>query len=288
MPRPPIDLLQKVKEILQHVGPLPVEAGTPLTHYNRSVTDAWNLMDYVERNLSQLNLKGAVFKRHTDLLRSMILVNMIETFERFLKDSAAVCINHLGRFVLDDRFNTFHLKGSFLAAHFETDTLGKSLCESVLWLDCDECNDRFRRLLADPFEQGSFYLFPKRRQQPTSELGRYEILTILWQLRHTIIHNVGVLTQSDAIKFKLLIQGQVEPQRVLIPTRRDLRYVKRFLDETASRGNERIGSRLAELLTIIHNSNSLLFHPEEMANHLTKDFGLVLTVAGAAGSLPQL
>jgi hypothetical protein len=78
----------------------------------------------------------------------------------------------------------------------------------------------------------------------------------------------------------------VEPHKVLLPTLRDVRYVKRFLDETASRINERVGNRLAELLTTIHAANGILFMPQEMANLLSRDFGLVLTVAGVAGILP--
>ena len=65
------------------------------------------------------------------------------------------------RFVLDDRFNAFRVQGSALAAHFGTDTLGRSLCESATWLDCDEVNERFRRLLATPFESGSFLTVPQ-------------------------------------------------------------------------------------------------------------------------------
>jgi hypothetical protein len=75
MPSQPIDLHQKVKEILQHVGPLPAEASTPLTHYERSTTDAWNLIGYVGRNLGKLSVKTAVVLRHMELLRTMILVN---------------------------------------------------------------------------------------------------------------------------------------------------------------------------------------------------------------------
>jgi hypothetical protein len=85
----------------------------------------------------------------------MILVNLVETFERFLKETGAACVNHLARFVLDDRFNALKVQGSALAAHFDTDTLGRALCESATWLDCDEVNDHFRRLLADPFESGN-------------------------------------------------------------------------------------------------------------------------------------
>jgi hypothetical protein len=45
-------------------------------------------------------------------------------------------------------------------AHFGTDTLGRSLCESAIWLDYDEVNDRFRHLLSPHFESGSFLVFP--------------------------------------------------------------------------------------------------------------------------------
>jgi hypothetical protein len=41
MPRPPIDLHRKVRDILGHIAPLSAEAATPLAHYNRSSTDLW-------------------------------------------------------------------------------------------------------------------------------------------------------------------------------------------------------------------------------------------------------
>jgi hypothetical protein len=38
MPRPPIDLGRKVKDLLTHSGPLPPKAEAPLSHYWRSVS----------------------------------------------------------------------------------------------------------------------------------------------------------------------------------------------------------------------------------------------------------
>jgi hypothetical protein len=283
MPRPPIDLHRKVREILAHVDPLPAEAGTPLAHYNRSSTDLWNLLLYVERAFGQLALQPAAVRRHMSRLHGMILVNLVETFERYLKEVAAACVDHLARYVLDDRFNAFKVQGSALAAHFDADTLGRSLCESTTWLDCDEVNDRFRRLLATPFESGNFLVFPK---QPPAERERYDTLSIVWQLRHTIVHNVGVITQSDAIKLRLLVRAPVPQMQVLAPARDDIRYLKRFLDETAERSNRRIGERLAELLTAIHANDPGLFAPQDMADALTRTFGFVLSVAGRAGALP--
>lgn len=283
MPRPPIDLHRKVRDILTHADPLPAEAGTPLAHYNRSCTDLWNLLLYVERAFGQLFLQPAAVRRHLTRLHGMILVNLVETFERYLKEVAAACVDHLARFVLDDRFNAFRVQGSALAAHFGTDTLGRSLCESATWLDCDEVNDRFRRLLALPFESGDFLLFPK---QPLAERERYDTLAVIWQLRHTIVHNVGVITQSDAIKLRLLVRSVVPQMQVIAPTRDDIRYLKRFLDESAERCNRQIGERLAELLTAIHRADRGLFIPQEVADVVTRTFGLVLTVAATAGVLP--
>jgi hypothetical protein len=217
----------------------------------------------------------------------MILVNLIETFERYLKEVAAACVDCLARYVLDDRFNAFRVQGSALAAHFGTETLGRSLCESATWLDCEEINDRFRKLLSDPFQkEGRFSLFPRQNQDPASERWRFETLSLIWQLRHTVVHNVGVITQSDAIKLRLLVRAPVASMQVLAPTRDDIHFLKRFLDETADMSNRRIGSRLAELLSTIYAGNSALFVPQEMADRVARTFGLVLPVAGVSGTLP--
>lgn len=283
MPRPPIDLNHKIREILTHVHPLPAEAGTPLAHYNRSSTDLWNLLLYVERNFGQLPLQPAVLRRHMSRVHGMIVVNLVETFERYLKEVAAACVDRLARHVLDDRFNAFRVQGSSLAAHFGTDTLGRSLCESATWLDCGEVNERFRRLLADPFESGEFFVFPK---QPEVEQTRYNTLSLIWQIRHTIVHNVGVITQSDAIKLRLLARSPVMHLQMLAPTRDDLRYMKRFLDEAAERTNSRIGARLADLLTLVHSEDPSLFVSQDIADELTRTFGFSLIVDGTAGTLP--
>lgn len=287
MARPPINLSRKIKDILKHVEPLPPEAGTPLSHYRRSGTDLWNMLEYVRRAFDQLgSLKPAVVQQHLARLHGMVLVNLIETFERYLKEVAAACIDALGAFVLDDRFDGFRVQGSVLAVHFGTDTLGKALCESSTWLDTASINTRFRNLLAEPFEEGKFVLFPNGKKDPAADQERYETLEVVWQLRHTVVHNVGVITQSDAVKFRLLVREEVTSPRLLVPTRDDIRHLKRFLDETAKLCNDRIGKRLAELLSGLHAGDPTLFVPKHMADQTTATFGFVLKVAGADGALP--
>jgi hypothetical protein len=155
-------------------------------------------------------------------------------------------------------------------------------------LNCEEINVRFRRLLSDPFQQGGnfFHLFPKANQQPEDDRWRFPVLGLIWQMRHSIVHNVGVITQSDAVKMRLWAREPVQAPRVLAPTRDDLRYVKRFLDETADLCNRRVGERLAQLLTYMLNDSPALFEARFEANQLTAVFGFVLSVGGIPGVLP--
>src|SRR5262245_12574058 len=204
MPRPPVDLARKIKDILHHVQPLPEEAKAPILHYRRTVADVWGALAYVERAIGQGGHYQAVVDRHLGRLYGMALVSLVEAFERFLKEVAAECVDCLADFVVDDRFNVFKVQGSALASHFGTGTLGKSLCESATWLDCEEINERFRKLLADPFQVGGqfFYLFPKQGQLPPGQQSLFDLMNLVWQIRHTAVHNVGVITQSDAVKLR--------------------------------------------------------------------------------------
>jgi hypothetical protein len=110
----------------------------------------------------------------------MALVTAVETFERFLKEVAGACVDCLAEFIVDDRFNEFRLQESALASHFGTGTLGKSLCESATWLDCEEINERHHKLLADPFQVGGqfFYLFPKWNQMPAGQQSRFDLMNL--------------------------------------------------------------------------------------------------------------
>ena len=55
-------------------------------------------------------------------LHGMILVNLVETFERYLKEAAAACVDALARYVLDDRFNAFKVQGSASSPRTSTPT----------------------------------------------------------------------------------------------------------------------------------------------------------------------
>src|SRR5262249_24592973 len=157
----------------------------------KSANDAWNLLLYIERNLSDVSVYGASYERHMRHLSTMVLLTIVESFERFLKEIAAECINHVAPCVIDDRLDVFTTKGNTAATHFVGNNLGKALCESLTWCDCDETNKRMRRILADQYDGGNFYVFPQPNQNPVALRNRYELVCLVWQLRHTIAHNAG-------------------------------------------------------------------------------------------------
>lgn len=284
MTAPKIDLAKFIARIPDHVAELPPESASPIEHYKRGANDSWNLLKYFEAKAEQAGGYKGPYERHVAGLRSLILLALVEAFERFVKELAATCVDQAGRLVPDDRFSVFgHVNARAVAAHFEEATLGKALTEGDTWLDSEAINKRFRRLLADPFEDGgNFYFFPNLKKDP--EFWRRGTMDILWQLRHSITHNVGVITRSDAAKLRLLRRGHVDAPRVLSLTNGDVWYAKLFLDELASWSNGRVADRLAELLTLLHHGDSTLFVPADRAVELAKIMQVSVTIAGATAS----
>jgi hypothetical protein len=284
MARPRTDLHKVVREILEDTLALPPEASSPIKHFDRTASAVLSTLRYFTDSPSD-NFYPGVMEKHASNFRRMVLVSLVEALERFLKELAALCIDSLVPHVHDDRFDDFSAKGGQIAFHLSAGSVGKALCESDTWLTNKTINERFKRLLKLLFGDNWSNLFPEENQQPQSERERARTLAILWQLRHTISHNVGVITGSDAGKFKMLVKRGVESNRILDPTTRDIIYVKRFLVEAAVSVNLRVGNRLAEVLTALHSENPALFDPVEKANSLSRELGFAVTINGTVGVL---
>lgn len=285
MPRPPIDLHQKVRDLLGHTEPLPAESSRPIEHYERYTNDCINMIRYMDRHIGPAGIYEAVLERHMAMMRRMALGSLIQAFERFLKEVAIVCVDHVAPHVLDGRFDSFEPRGSSVAINFTAGTVGKAMCEADTWLNNSSVNERFRQMLKSPFGNPWDYLFPNEQQQPVGDRNRAKTLAVLWQLRHNLAHNVGAVTRSDALKLRLLVKGNVVADRLLSPEENDLRYVKRFLFETAEVVNTKVGDRLAALLTEIHRGDPTLFDARQAADSISNGFGYSLTVDGAVGAV---
>lgn len=274
----------KVREMLGHVRPLPPEAAAPIWHYRRTANDVSNAVRYFTRK-SAGPTRTADF--HLGQLRQMALVSLVENLERLFKEMAAACIDVLAPRTADDRLDIFQVGGGAIAGHYGEGTLGKALTEASTWLSNDPINKRFRDLLADqssnPKPLPRFELLP---EQPHADRERYATLKLLWQLRNTVVHNVGVVTPSDAVKLRVLSKQRVVPHQLLVPTADDLVHVEQFLTETAEVCNERICHRLIAVLDRIHADDPALISPPDMAQHLADVFQLTVMLAGATANPP--
>jgi hypothetical protein len=181
LPPPPIDLNQKIRDILKHTTPLLPEADCPIKHFERSANDGISLLKYLEDHIDQRAVYPRVYARHFGQLQRMILGDMFGSFERFLKELAAACIDVLAPYTADDRFDQFFPKrAGQLSAFVSAGSLGKALCESDTWLNNRSINDRFRMLLKEPFGNAWESLFPERNQNPAAERERAATLAVLW------------------------------------------------------------------------------------------------------------
>jgi len=282
MPAPKLDFHRLISQIPEHLGDMPTESARPIEHFRFDASGYWNLLRYFERKTT--DGYPAPRERHVLRLRSMVVLGLVETFERFVKETAAICVDQLAGRVLDDRFAALSINSRSIVAHFEERTLGKALCEADIWLNTGEINARFGRLLSDPFKSPSFKLFPEPDQKKDPDQWRRVAIDILWQLRHSIAHNSGVITRSDAAKLRLLRRGAVDGHKVLQLTSGDVWYVKLFLDDLASWANARIAARLAEVLATIHADDNTLFAPSGVADSLAQVFRETITLAGASGT----
>jgi hypothetical protein len=154
------NLDQLIAKIPQHTTPLPPSAERPIEHYQRGASDARSLLLYFERNVPRTKIHPAKFERHATTLRNMVLIGLIESFERYLKEVAALCADHIAPLVLDDRLSVFRMNMRGIAAQFSEGSLGKAICESATWLDTVEINDRFGKTARRSVREGDFSVFP--------------------------------------------------------------------------------------------------------------------------------
>jgi len=286
MARPTVDYKQELLDAISNSSNLPPESLSPLEHYRRSANDAWNLIAYMKRNVARVNYYSKPFDRHMSRLHGMALANLVGAFERFLKELAVICVDELADFSLDSRLDEFSIKGSVASAHFATGSIGNALCEADTWLNCNRINDKFRKLLADPYEEGGkFYIFPmKKGHGSEDELKRSRLISAIFQIRHTLVHNLGVITESDATKLGQILQTDIDGKKVMTPSSRNVSQVKRLLDEAASAINERMAKRLSELLSTLQQENYLTFDPPLKAQRLVNIFGVSVTISGQTAS----
>lgn len=267
-----------IARIPRHAGPMPPEADSPVKHFVDGLRGAHNTVLYFERN-TQPSVYPRVLGRQMARLRAMALIGMVQSFERYAKEAAAVCVDQVVPLVLDDRIEGMRFTTSGVAANFTEGSLGRAVCESLVWLSTKEIQDRFKKLLALSDPKKPFNFFSPFDDPGSAIAWPRRTIDILIQLRHSITHNVGVLTASDGAKLRLLTKTPVPTPSMLEPTSADLLNARTFLEETVNEVNGRIAARLAEVLTEIHERDPGLVDPDPKAAELARIFNEAVTVA---------
>jgi hypothetical protein len=301
MARPKIDLHDKIRELLDHSEEAPEESGAPIRHFERSMNDTLSALRYIDDHMDVESIYAAVYERHLAQMRRMALGNLIQAFERFVKETAIVCVDHVARCVHDNRYEKFEADGNSIAINFQAGSIGKALCEGGTWMNIGSVNERFRKALASTFESvwdGWIFAPEKKlkslatgtppevvaaRAADEEAMRRTTTVAILFQIRHIIAHNVGLLVGSDAVKLRVFVKKEVTANRVLSPTNDDLRFSRQFLHVVAKAINELVGKRLAELLTELYEGDPTLFDAKTEADMISNKFSMSLTVHGQIG-----
>jgi hypothetical protein len=124
----------------------------------------------------------------------------------------------------------------------------------------------------------------KKAHGSEDKLKRSQLISAVFQLRHRLVHNLGVVTESDATKLRQILQAPINGKKVLSPSSKNVKQVKSLLDETARQINERMSLRLSELLSTLQQGNYLSIDPASKAKSLATLFGVSVTVSGHTAS----
>ncbi len=217
---------------------------------------------------------------------------MIAAFERYLKELAAVCVDEVAPLATDNRLGEFSIGGDDAAPHVQDQTIGRALCETALWHDIDKVNERFKKILRYPNDPNKdpFQLFPSKASSPpearlfpskAEARSKVDTLRYLFQLRHSIAHNLGHVTRSDGNKVERLLKAKIQPKPgVLSLERKHVYYLQRFLEPVVDEINDVVATRLTLVLTEFEKQMPALMDLNAIADRLARLFQTSVTVGG--------
>ncbi len=260
------------------------EAEIPLHHMTYAASHALRMVDYFIGLKNQASVYTKGFERHRKGLASLAFLQIMAAFERFLKEIAAACVDELAGRCTDDRLKVFSVDGSAAFPHFQEQTVGRALCESTLWHGVDEINERFKKLLrlpSDPDNKNRFVLFDCQHNNSRNEV---KVIRVAFQMRHTLAHNLGLVTPSDGSKLqRLLGEHRTSPAQLDID-RKHVYYLQRFLVPLCEEINLAVAKRLCLVLTEFHTQAPQLVDPHGDGQRLANLFQTSCTIANSTST----
>ncbi len=256
----------------------------PIEHFRYATAHALRMVDYMIDLGKRAEFYEKGFRRHQKGMSMLAFFQLVAAFERLLKELAALCVDEVAPLCTDDRLNRFSIRGADAAPHVRDQKVGRALCESQLWHDVNEVNLRFKDVLQlvkpNPSHktQPEFKLFDENAKG--SVRAERKSLLVIFQLRHTIAHNLGTLTRSDGGKLQRLVSRKLDSPKELDIDRLHVYYLQRFLSPLGEEINHLISDRLGLVLTEFHADAPTLIDHQGRATELSKLFRTSFTISG--------
>lgn len=183
--------------------------------------------------------KSETFRKYQSYSQQLVLLEAVNGFEVFFKNTFIELARCLRSHVPDQRISG-SVDARVLWMYGAAIDPVSVLFESRLFHDTKEIDKVTQMLIEQKYYSGK--LDPHRQT-------RLQALKCIFQIRHTLSHNSGVVTHSDASKFKLL--GYVaEPDRFINPSADGLgEVVFEFLKEEASEYTDWLRDKTVQYLT---------------------------------------
>lgn len=257
------------------------EADIPVRHFRNDVAHAIRFVDYLIDLKKKTPVYDKGFERHLKAISSLAFFQIVASFERLLKELAAICVDEVAPLCADERLSCFKIDGKDAAPHILDQTVGRALCESTLWHDTKTTNERFEMILrgnplVDPQPLKGFILFDGK----SGLRGEIKTIKVMFQIRHTIAHNLGTLTRSDAGKLQRILGERIDGHKELDIDRKHVYYLQQFVSGLAKEVNTTVADRLGQVLTQFRNTSPSLIDHVAKAKELANLFQVRFTIAG--------
>jgi len=264
----------------------------PLTVYQGQLSNARNFLLWLDKTqealrstISDLNVyleannvtsrrgpKGATSGKYKWYSQQLTLLESINGFESFVKQSLIVLTDLIAQFLKHTRFNGT-VDVSRLIESSTPVSVGKLLWEDQLFHHPDSIDDATNKLI------GAKLYTINRMTEENYPRGR--ALLCAFQIRHTLSHNCGYVTQSDMMKFRH-IRFQVDQDQLIDPSKDQLgEAVLQFLEREAELFNAFLILETANSLNRILRSNG-----ESIPWSKRRDFEILLGRSSNWDNLP--
>ena len=177
--------IEQFKSLLRHQN-----------NYLNWIDDRHEKLTEYANELDKKNPKGKTYKKYRWYAEQLVLLESINAFESYYKATIigiAESLHHSGIPPLEI---SGKIDRSVIWEHSEEDSLVSLLFESNIYHDLSTIDKATKSLVGAERYKPS---------QPTDEMREIvRSLKLIFQIRHTLSHNKGRITKSDAIKFKTI------------------------------------------------------------------------------------